>query len=219
MISSFFILETEVLKGLKTMNKILIFVITLFLFSCNSSEPAYSKLSENGVILAFGDSLTYGTGAAPENSYPAQLSKLSGHTVINAGIPGEISQDGLGRLPRLLDKHNPELLILIHGANDILRKMPLEVAQSNLEAMVALAQQRNIKVLLLGVPKFNILVLNSASFYKQVAEAYKVPVDLETLPSIISQSSLKSDMVHPNSDGYAVMAENIFKWLKKEGAL
>lgn len=201
------------------MNRITVVVFLFLLLACSPTEPAYKKLSKNAVILAFGDSLTYGTGASAGNSYPARLSQLSGHAVINAGIPGEISEHGLRRLPKLLDEHQPELLILIHGANDILRKMPLEKTRSNLEAMINLALQRNIQVLLLGVPSFNILRLNSSPFYQKVAEAQHVPIDLDTLSAIIAKRSLKSDRVHPNDAGYAVMAENIYQRLVKEGAL
>jgi len=194
-------------------------VMLIYLSACTQAEPVYNKLTSDGVILAFGDSLTYGTGASPANSYPAILSQLTGHSVINAGIPGEISEHGLRRLPSLLDQHQPELLILTHGANDILRKLPLDKARKNLEAMVQLAQQRNIKVVMLAVPSFNVLLLNSAPFYSEVAEAYDVPIDLDTLADIIGQRSLKSDTVHPNDAGYRVMAENIFKLLQRTGVL
>jgi len=194
-------------------------VVVIYLTACTQAEPVYNKLSSDGVILAFGDSLTYGTGASPKNSYPTILSQLTGHTVVNAGIPGEISEHGLRRLPGLLDEHQPELLILTHGANDILRKLPLDKARENLEAMVQLAQQRNIKVVMLAVPSFNVLVLNSAPFYSQVAEGHNVPIDLDTLADIIGDRSLKADRVHPNDAGYRVMAENVFKLLQSSGAL
>ena len=201
------------------MSRTIILLLSLFLLSCTKTEPSYKELSKQAVILAFGDSLTYGTGASAGQSYPAILSKLTGRAVINAGIPGELSAQGLRRLPSLLDQHQPEMLILIHGANDILRKLPLEKTRSNLEAMIALAQQRNIQVLLLGVPSFNVLFLNSAPFYKKVAETYNIPIDLETLSTIIAERSLKSDQIHPNNAGYAMMAENIYQLLLKEGAL
>ena len=197
----------------------IILLLPLFLLSCTKTEPSYKELSKQAIILAFGDSLTYGTGASAGQSYPAILSKLTGRAVINAGISGELSEQGLRRLSALLDQHQPEMLILIHGANDILRKLSLEKTRSNLEAMITLAQERQIQVLLLGVPSFNVLFLNSAPFYKEVAEKYNIPIDLETLPTIIAKRSLKSDQVHPNDAGYAIMAENIYQLLLKEGAL
>ena len=107
------------------MNTAGLFLIFLFLSACEqSTPPVFEKISQGAVILAFGDSLTYGSGAPKNTDYPSVLSALSQHKVINAGIPGEISRTGLRRLPALLDQHQPELLILIHGGNDLLRRIP-----------------------------------------------------------------------------------------------
>jgi len=202
------------------LNKITsIFLLTFLLFGCDKNQPPLKPLSNNAVILAFGDSLTYGTGAARGKSYPEVLSQLTGHPVINAGIPGEISAEGLQRLPALLDRHQPELLILTHGANDILRKLPLQTMQDNLEKMLLLAQQRQIQVLMLGVPEFNLFSLNSAPLYAELAVRYGIPIELELLPDILSQRALKSDTVHPNQAGYQQMAEGIFISLQSAGAL
>jgi len=202
------------------MIKVLLLVLTLFISACdNKPVPVFNKLSQEAIILAFGDSLTYGTGASKGANYPSVLSTLSTHTVINAGISGEISSNGLSRLPALLDKHQPELLTLIHGGNDMLRKIPQQETSSNLKQMINEAQQRNIKVVMLGVPKFNLFLLSSAEIYQQVAEEYKVPVDLESLSHILSDNALKSDMIHPNDQGYRLMAENIYELLVEAGAL
>lgn len=135
------------------------------------------------------------------------------------GIPGEISRNGLIRLPALLDAHQPELLILIHGGNDILKKISRKQTTHNLKQMINEARQRNIKVVMLGVPKPSIFLLSSAEIYEQIAEEQEVPVDLETLPTILSANHLKSDAIHPNDEGYRLMAENIFTLLIETGAL
>ena len=191
----------------------------LFLSACDKPNPVFEKLSPDAVILAFGDSLTYGSGASQNGDYPAILSALSSHEIINAGIPGEISRNGLTRLPDLLDEHQPELLILIHGGNDMLRRIPQQQTSDNLKQMIDEARLRNIKVVLLGVPEFNLFLLSSAEFYQQVADEQKVPIDLETLPKILSTNSLKSDAIHPNNEGYRLMAENIYNLLVDSGAL
>ena len=128
-------------------------------------------------------------------------------------------------MPALLDEQHPQLLILIHGANDIIRNIPREQTAANLTGMIAEAKQRKIKVVMLGVPTFGLFSLvglsslESAKIYQQVAEAEKVPIDLESLPAIIGNHDLKSDEVHPNGQGYQRLGEAVLKLLQETGAL
>ena len=201
------------------MKKWTIALIVLCGISCNKSEPMLNKLPEDAVILAFGDSLTYGTGATKDHDYPYILTELTGREVINAGVPGEISREGRQRLPELLDEYEPDLLILIHGGNDFLRKIPTDQTQDNLKAMIAEAKQRNIPVVLIGVPDLGLILLHSAEIYSEIAEAEHIPIDPEILPDILSSNALKSDMVHPNDLGYQQLAQGIANLLKQQGAL
>lgn len=201
------------------MKKWIIGLALLGVIACNKQTPMLSKLPDQAVILAFGDSLTYGTGAAAEHDYPSILAGLAGREVINAGVPGEISSEGLMRLPALLDEYQPNLLILIHGGNDILRQINPEQTRDNLKAMIAEAKQRNIAVVLMGVPKFGLVFLHSAEFYAELAQSEQVPIDLESLPTILASNALKSDTVHPNDAGYAQLAKNIAVLLQQQGAL
>ncbi|MEC4749103.1 GDSL-type esterase/lipase family protein [Methylomicrobium sp. Wu6] len=199
--------------------KIIPIALLLLLTACNKSSDTLSKLPSDAVILAFGDSLTYGTGASPQHDYPSILAKLTTLQVVNAGLPGEISGDGAKRLPALLDQHQPHLLILIHGGNDMLKRIPPEQTAGNLKQMITLAKNRQIGVVMLGVPKPAILWMSSADFYQATAEAMKVPIDVETLPEVLGDTSLKSDMIHPNDQGYERIATQIHGLLQKSGAL
>ncbi|MGZ8136056.1 MAG: GDSL-type esterase/lipase family protein [Methylococcaceae bacterium] len=202
------------------MKKRLLLLIFLLLSACNERpSKTLNKLSDDAVILAFGDSLTYGSGASNQHDYPSILAKLTTREVINEGVPGEISSDALERLPALLDEYQPQLLIVIHGGNDMLRKIPEQQTADNLQKMITEARSRNIEVIMLGVPKPNLLLLSSADFYQTIAENHDVPTDLDTLPDILSNSNLKSDMIHPNDKGYQQMANNIFYLLRNSGAL
>jgi acyl-CoA thioesterase I len=189
----------------------------LLLVACSAS-PQLSPLPPKGVILAFGDSLTYGTGAAEDQSYPADLSRLSGHEVVNAGVPGETSAAGLKRLPGLLAAVHPSLLILCHGGNDMLQRLDPKQTKANLRAMIRLARKRGIPVVLIGVPKPGLL-LGTADFYESIAKDMHVPIEDEALASILRQGNLKSDYVHPNAKGYQRLAAAVFELLKKDGAL
>ena len=190
----------------------------LLAYGCSEAPPELKPLAKDAVILAFGDSLTYGTGADPSESYPTLLQTLTGREVINAGVPGELSEQGLNRLPGLLDKHQPALLILCHAGNDLLRKKDIDAAASNLIAMINLARAKNIDVLLLGVPKPG-LFLSTADLYLQVASATQVPLADDLLPEILADNELKSDPVHPNDKGYKQMAEKIYQQLQRLKAI
>ncbi len=201
------------------MMKIYLLLLIGLLTACSKPPETLTRLPDDAVILAFGDSLTYGTGASSGHDYPSILAALATREVINEGVPGEISEDGLKRLPELLDEYQPKLLILIHGGNDMLRKIPGQQTAENLRKMIAEAKNRGIAVLMLGVPEPNLFLLDSADFYQTVAETDHVPADLNTLPDILGNKDLRSDIAHPNDAGYQLMAENIFNLLKQAGAL
>ena len=193
-------------------------VIFILLSACGDETLQVSPLSSDAVILAYGDSLTYGKGAKENESYPAILQKLTGRKVINAGVSGEESASGLMRLVGTLEKHQPQLLILCHGGNDLLRKKDANKMESNLRNMIQLAKDKNIPVVLLGVPNPG-LFLSSFEVYKKIADSTEVIYIEDLIPEVLGDKSLKSDTVHPNKDGYRVMAESIYLVLKESGAL
>jgi len=199
-------------------NRNFFFLLLIFLAACGDSTPQLARLPDDAVILAFGDSLTYGTGANKNESYPVILEKIINRKVVNAGVPGELSMQGLKRLPKLLDKHLPKLLILCHGGNDILRREDLAEAEANIRQMISLAENRSIPVVLLGVPKFG-LFLSSAKLYASIAENTDVLFIENLLPDILSDASMKSDSVHPNNIGYRKMASTLADTLRDAGAL
>ena len=190
----------------------------ILLLACSTDTPQITKLSDNAVILAFGDSLTHGNGAGQTQSYPAVLQQLSGRQVVNAGIPGEITARGRERLPGMLDDHSPDLLILCHGGNDMLRKKNGKVMQENLRAMIREAKGRNIPVVLISVPRPTIF-LSSADSYGEIAKEFGIPLENEVLADILSDNTLKSDQIHPNAEGYKILAEAVHRLLQQTGAL
>ena len=192
-------------------------LLILALLSC-SKQPALPPLASDAVILAFGDSLTFGTGAGKEQSYPAVLAGLIGRTVVNAGIPGEVSEEGLKRLPELLEDEQPSLLILCHGGNDLLRRQDQGQLRSNIRQMIELAKQKDIAVVLIAVPEPG-LSLKPPALYQELAKEFELPIETKTIASLMTKSELKSDQVHPNAAGYQRMAETMAELLRKSGAL
>ena len=188
------------------------------LVACGGSGPKLDKLAASDVVLAFGDSLTFGTGAATGESYPAVLERAIARKVVNGGVPGETSEEGLRRLPEALDEFKPKLLVLCHGGNDFLRRLDERRAADNIRAMIALARERQIPVVLLATPKPG-LPPSIPKFYGEIATEMRIPFDDVVVKSVLFDRSLKSDPVHPNAQGYAMMAAAVEKVLRKSGAL
>jgi len=196
-----------------------VFLLAMVLGACSDETPSIAPLSQDAIVLAFGDSLTYGTGASREHSYPAQLEQLIGHRVINAGVPGELSEQGRKRLPRLLEEYKPGLLILCHGGNDLLRKMDKAQIRRNLEAMIEQADSHGIPVMLIGVPQPALMFLESAPLYEEIASEYDLPIESAILPEVEADHALKSDRIHPDAAGYRLIAEAINRLMINSGAL
>jgi acyl-CoA thioesterase-1 len=200
------------------MRALAILLAALALAACGGSAQKLAKLPPDAVVLAFGDSLTFGTGASPADAYPAQLEALIGRKVVNAGVPGEVSAAGLARLPAVLDEVQPAMLLLCHGGNDFLRKSDDARAAENLRAMVRLARERNIAVVLLATPKPT-LPPSVPAFYREIAAEGGIGFVESVMKEVLSDRDLKSDFVHPNARGYREIARAVHKALRESGAL
>jgi acyl-CoA thioesterase I len=188
------------------------------LASCGEKPPPLPKLGADEVVLAFGDSLTYGTGAGAEEAYPKVLSKLINRPVVGAGVPGETTADGLERLPTVLDEVKPRLLLLCMGGNDMLHKVDPASIESNLRAMVQLAKAHGIGVVLIGVPTPELFGA-PPQFYDRLAKDFSLPLEKKVLNDVLFDRSLKSDPIHPNAVGYRRVAEALADLLHKAGAV
>lgn len=188
------------------------FLYGILLFSllsgCDQSSPRINQLRPDSVILAFGDSLTSGVGADINESYPSILESIIGCRVINEGIPGELSAQGLNRLPHIIDKYQPHLVILCHGGNDLLQRKNKQSIVDNLEKMIQMIKDRGIDIVLIGVPTPG-LGFASTHFYNDLAKKYDLLYEGLILKEILSNNALKSDLIHPNAKGYRKLAESI----------
>ena len=200
---------------LKAAAALLLLLLTVIYVA--KSHPKAEPLQPHDSILAFGDSITYGFGVGEDESYPAVLHALTGIRVINAGINGETSEEGIVRLPELLEDGSVRLMLLCFGGNDILQRRSPARLKSNLKRMIAMAKAKGVDIVLIGVPSFGVLGLSSLPLYKEVAEEEKVFYMPSLLPDVLEERALKADYVHPNAAGYRVMAERINARLESLG--
>jgi lysophospholipase L1-like esterase len=151
-------------------------------------------------------------------SYPAVLEHLVGRRVVNAGVPGELTSEGLARLSEMLDREKPALLILCHGGNDLLRGLNWQQINSNLRAMIRLAREQGVPVVLIAVLSPG-MSLSPPSFYREITTELALPLEEKTLLVVLSDGSLKSDYIHPNATGYCHLAESLAILLRNSGAV
>ena len=210
-------LMRSVIWASNIVKRLLMLACVLALVACGG-ESELKPLPDNASILAFGDSLTAGRGVSSEQAYPAVLQTLSKRTVINAGVSGELSEEGLQRLPGLLQEHDPALVVLLEGGNDILQNRSLAAAKANVSAMITLAKNHGADVVLVGVPTKS-LFAKSAEFYGELAEEHQIPFEKNIISSLLKKPAMKSDSVHFNAAGYGALAEAIHKVLLDSGAL
>jgi acyl-CoA thioesterase I len=193
------------------------------LAGCGKRKVALAQaLPAGSVVLALGDSITHGTGAAPEAAYPAQLAKLTGWTVVNAGVPGDTSAQALARLPELLAGHKPALVIASIGGNDFLRRIPEADTAANLRRIVALAREAGAQVLLVAVPRPTLAAavgagLSDHPVYEKLAAELALPLHAGGWAGVLGDEQLKSDQIHANAAGYRVFAEGLLTRLRATG--
>jgi lysophospholipase L1-like esterase len=202
---------------LATRRYVLALFAVLLLAACGRA-PTLPRLSPHDVILAFGDSLTHGTGASEETAYPAVLASLTGHTVINAGVPGDTTATGLQRLPAVLAEHKPRLVLLCLGGNDMLHQQPAATTENNLRLLVQTIRASGAEVVLIGVPEPR-LFGGAPDFYARVAKDMKLPLEQDAFNEVLKDARLKSDPIHANAAGYRVVAQRLDEFLKEAGAL
>ncbi len=200
----------------------------LLLLACDS-KPQYQALPKHANVLILGDSLTYGSGAAEGEDYPTLLANNTGWNVINAGVPGNKSADGLARLPDLLaDHHNGEqkvdLLLIELGGNDFLKQVPEAETKRNLQTILMQAKVKNIPTVLLAIPEISPVGaafgnLSDHPLYATLAKETDTPVVQEVFTEVLANNSLKADPIHPNVDGYRIVEATIRKALLTLGFL
>jgi acyl-CoA hydrolase len=193
-------------------------VALLFLFALSACAPPKADgLGPGARVLALGDSLTYGTGATPETSYPSILSGLTKWDVVNAGVPGDTARQGCERLPALLEEHRPQLILVFLGGNDILRRTSPQAMAASLAVCAAVARDAKVPMVLFAVPRFDLTGFTDSPVFADVAKSSKVAFLTPQLGKLLGNDKLRADAVHLNGDGYRVLAGNVAEALRRLG--
>ena len=200
-----------------------IVVVALLVSGCGRGS-AVTPLSAGSVVLAFGDSVTFGTGAGPGEDYPSQLARISGWQLLNHGIPGDTAEAAKSRIGAAMEETRPAWVIVEIGGNDFLRRKSESEVKENVRAILQQIKQARIPVVLVATPRFSLAgaafgSLPDAELYKALAKEEGVPLIPDVFADVLSKPDLKADPIHPNAAGYRVLAEGIAKGLVKAGYL
>lgn len=203
------------------------FVALLFFFSLVACKdaPKYQPLAHGAVVLAFGDSVTYGTGAKHgEEDYPTRLAERSGWKVVNAGIPGDTARQAKSRIGNVLGEVNPALVIVELGGNDFLRRHAVTEVKEDLRTILRAVKEAGAMPVLVSVPELSVFRasvgnLADSAIYAELAKEEGVLLVENVFSGVLSDVSLRADQIHPNAQGYRVLADGIVDALSGVGLM
>lgn len=194
------------------------FLITLLLLSF--TLPIFAK----NTILILGDSLSDGYGIPLNHSWVALLKKKINDNnysfkVVNASISGDTTENGKNRLPGLIQKYQPAIVVIELGGNDGLRGFSLALIKRNLQSMIITSKENNAEVLLLGVrlpPNFGAAYTQAfQSIFPKLAQEQQIVYVQNILAGVDSDSSMmQADRVHPKAEAQMKILQNVWEKLE-----
>ncbi|WP_428898478.1 Lysophospholipase L1 [Parelusimicrobium proximum] len=199
-------------------NIIIAIVLTAVIFfayrACSSSAPKQIKnrVNSGNVIIAFGDSLTYGYGSTAGNDYPSLLGQKVNMRVINMGVNGDTAPSGYARI-REIDSYRPYMVLIEFGGNDYMKQVPISETESAMRSMVDYVQSKGAIAVIVDTGG-NPFMGKYTDMYKQIAKEKEAVFVPAIMKNILTDRKLKSDQIHPNDAGYAIVAERVFKGIE-----
>lgn len=188
-----------------------VLVLVLLIAYCRrrNSWPIVNDAPQGIAIVAFGDSLTEGYQMAEGDSYPAQLAQRIGRPIVNRGVSGDTSAGGLARLESDVLAESPRIVLLSLGANDMVRRQPIDETFANLRQIVDRVQKRGALVILIGVEGYPLVHGDYGERYRALARETGCAYVPDMLDDVLGDPALMFDQFHPNAAGYARIAERI----------
>ncbi len=164
-------------------------------------------------IICFGDSLTYGTGASKGMDYPAQLSRMIGVSIINAGVPGDTTASALKRLELDVLSKSPRIVLITLGGNDLKNGVSRDTAFNNLAEIIKKIQSEKALPVLGGI-RVAFWDRGFGNSYKKLSEESGALLVDNIFEGIMGNDVLMSDSIHPNSSGYTIIARRFHESIK-----
>ena len=196
----------------------LVFCIVFAVTACDR-DYKHAPLPTTSNVVILGDSLTYGTGAGSGEDYASILASNTGWNVINEGVPGNTSYQGLARLSQILEAHESgeqkiDLLIVELGGNDFLKHVPEPETVNNLKSILNQAKAKRINTALIAIPEFSPVgaafgALSDHPLYEKLADETDTPLIEDLFSDVLAKNSLKADPIHPNAEGYRLVASEL----------
>jgi lysophospholipase L1-like esterase len=194
-------------------NRILVIALlgysVIALSGCAQREITNAN-SKGRNIICFGDSMTAGYGVNPGEDYPSMLGRLLNLEVLNKGVDGNTTSDGLQRLKGDVLDQEPRLVIIEFGGNDFLKKIPKETTVNNIREMIEMIQAQGAMVAIVDISSGMFLREYSSSLYR-LARSKNAIFASGAFAGIITNPRLKSDFLHPNAEGYKIIAQRIHR--------
>jgi acyl-CoA thioesterase I len=163
-------------------------------------------------IVAYGDSLVKGVGSTEGNDFVSKVSEKMGKPIINLGVPGETTLQGLARIDTVFEQ-NPDMVILLLGGNDVLQRIDSATTFANIRSIIMQLQEKGIVVVLLGIQGGAIGDPYKKEFEK-LAKEFKLTYVSNVLDGLFANRTYMADSVHPNDAGYAKIAERVYAAIK-----
>lgn len=195
-------------KTLWAVGSAAILIVAGYFFWPSAQATITNYPSAGTDLVAFGDSLVFGSGTTEGNDFVSVLSRRLGRPIANLGVPGDTTAQGLARVNEL-DQYRPKIVLLLLGGNDHLKKVPVETTFQNLAKLIENIQARGAIVLLLGV-KGSLLGDTFAPEFEKLHDQYHTAYVSNVLDGLFGSQKYMADEIHPNDVGNQVIADRIY---------
>ena len=201
------------------MKKLIYFILAILILLAGykfltTTHQDFDQYPAGQKIIAFGDSLTFGTGASSSMDYPSQLSKMIARPVINAGRPGDTTARALQRLEKDVLAYSPDVVLITLGGNDLKNGVDADTAFKNLKMIVNLIHNQGARVIIGGM-HFPFRDRGYGRGYQQLADETGAVLIPHILDGIMGSRQLMSDPIHPNDAGYKIIAERFYEAMRR----